>query len=400
MKRRILTGMGLLLCLSFLVQAQTWDPVKRLTYTTGYSHSPVIAASGANVHVVWLEYNYGTYSQDLFYKKSTDYGATWSAPMRLTWGAYPSLPAIAVNATAVHIVYVQSGGDLIYRKSVDNGATWSRTQIAWGMYANYDLQMAVSGNFLHVVCVSWANSTYPVLYYKRSTDNGVTWSAPTNLGNGIDYAYYGQSVSIAASGANVHVVYLNNILHWGHFDMYYRRSTDNGATWSAPLQLASLKQVQLRENTDSQASAWSPSVAASGANVHVFYISVPEYGVYVYHELFVMSSTDNGMTWGSGKRLTWSYASYVASLSPKGSAVDGPNVYITYTYWATDQDIYFKKSTDGGATWSAPTRLTYLGNAFYPSMVYSPITGYFHIVLTFPVDNDTYYTEVYYKRGI
>jgi hypothetical protein len=395
--KRILTGMGLLFCLSFLVQAQTWDPVKRLTYTTGDSYPPAIAASGANVHVVWLEYNYGTYSEDLFYKKSTDYGATWSAPMRLTWGAYPSLPAIAVNATAVHIVYVQNG-DLIYRKSVDNGATWSRTQITWGMYAYYGLEMAVSGNFLHVVCVSWTNSTYPVLYYKRSTDNGVTWSPPTSLGSG---SYYAGNVSIAASGANVHVAYMNDVLHWDHLDMYYRRSTDNGATWSAPLQLASLKQVQLRENTDSPVSVWTLSVAASGANVHVFYISPPAYKSY-NEELFLMSSANNGVTWGSEKRLTWSFGS-IGNLTPKASAADGDNVYITYTFydWHTgDEDIYFKKSTDGGATWSAPTRLTYLANAYSSSMVYSPSTGYFHIVLVFQMDYDTYYREVYYKRGI
>jgi hypothetical protein len=396
--KRILTGMGLLLCLSFLVQAQTWDPVKRLTYTTGDSYDSAIATHGAYVHVVWIEYDLGTYYRDIYYKRSTDFGATWSAPMRLTWGVYADSLAIAVNATAVHVVYLQSG-DIIYRKSVDNGATWSRTRITWGASAYYGgLNMAVSGNFIHVVFISHSGaSTYLNLSYKRSTDNGVTWSAPTKLGDGSS----GSLVpAIAVSGANVHVVYWNDVLHWGHLDMYYRRSTDNGATWNAPLQLASLEKAQLREDTDSPSQAWNPSVTVSGADVHVFYLS--QAGYFESRELFLMSSTDNGMTWGSGKRLTWN--GYCSGLSPKGSAADGDNVYVTYAYYPSGiyyYDVYFKKSTDRGITWSAPTRLTYLGNAYNgPSMIYSPGTGYFHLVFDYAVDYTYYYKEIYYKRGI
>jgi hypothetical protein len=109
MKRRVLIGVGLMACFSFLAQAQTWDPVQRLTYTTRYSVEEDVAAYGPNVHVVWREDSYTpSYFNDIFYKKSTDNGATWSPPVILTWGGglvNMRWPAIAANSTAVHILW-------------------------------------------------------------------------------------------------------------------------------------------------------------------------------------------------------------------------------------------------------------------------------------------------------
>ena len=388
MKKRILWVTCLFLCSSFLIHAQTWDPAKRLTYTTGSSLSPAIAAYWLYVHAVWVDNVSG--ATELYYKKSTDMGATWSSPMRLTWGgAIPVMPSIAVNGTTVHIVYIQSD-EIIYRRSVDNGATWSRTQITWGMDV-LGVNMAVCGSFIHLAVHAWPGmlGSYPGVYYKRSTDNGVTWSIPTKLG---DCSY--DFPVITASGVNVHVVYTNEVLHWGHRDMYYRRSTNNGAIWNAPLQLASFEKAQLKEDADSEKPVWNPSVIASGANVHVVYRGPSEWLSYP-SDLFSKSSTDNGTTWGFAKRLTWS--GWIYGLTPKTAAADGTNVYVAYNDNFTFE-IYFKKSTDCGVTWSAPTRLTYFAPNFNPSMIYSPGTGYFHILFPDYVDA-TYLTEIYYKRG-
>jgi hypothetical protein len=388
MKKRVLVVIWLLLCLSYLAHAQTWDPAKRLTYATGYSESPATAAYWVYVHVIWVDDVSGAY--ELYYKKSTDLGATWSAPMRLTWGgAVPAYPAIAVNGTTVHIVYIQ-GNEIIYRKSVDNGATWSRAQITWGMDL-LGVTMAVSGNNIHLAIYAWPGmlAPYPGIFYKRSTDNGETWSGPMKLGDSDERGF-----AITASGANVHIVYTNEVLHWGHEDMYYRKSTDNGATWNTPLQLASFEKAQLREDTDSEKETWYPSITSSGANVHVFYVS-PQVWNTAGSDLVTMSSMDNGITWGPSKRLTWDGG--VGALRSKASAADGANVYVTYLDTSTIE-IYFKKSSDCGATWSAPTRLTYFSPGDFPSMIYSPGTGYFHIVFSYYVDN-IYRREIYYKRG-
>jgi len=131
--------------------------------------------------------------------------------------------------------------------------------------------------------------------------------------------------------------------------------------------------------------------------VHVFYTAPSDY-YWSGFDLFLKSSTDNGLTWSNANHVT--YSGGVEETTPKAAAANGTNVYVAYADRTTG-DIYFKKSTDSGISWSAPTRLTYIGNLDdygEPSLVYSPGTGYFHIISGFYVDS-TYYGELYYKRG-
>jgi|MudIll2142460700_1097286.scaffolds.fasta_scaffold415409_2 hypothetical protein len=75
----LLLALGLFL-LARSVQAD-WQPAKRLTWISGDSFQPRIAGdSSGNLHVVW----YASVSGDnnIYYKQSTDAGATWSGMIR------------------------------------------------------------------------------------------------------------------------------------------------------------------------------------------------------------------------------------------------------------------------------------------------------------------------------
>jgi hypothetical protein len=394
MNKKIFLGIGLLACLSFLTQAQTWDSAKRLTYTTGDSEQSAIAAYSVHVHVVWIDDVSG--ADELYYKKSTDLGATWAAPTRLTWsGAQLRSPEIGVNGPTIHVVYLEDN-DVIYRRSTDNGATWSRNQITWGLTAGY-VEMAVNGVYLHLAITAYPLGTSNIgLYYKRSTNAGASWSTPLNLGRVGGFMGLFAS-SIFASGSNVHVAYSNDVLHVGHMDMFYRRSVDSGVTWSVPLQVARLEKAWLQTSSDDPNFAISMSVAASGTNVHVLYTAASSLLTVPLSNLYCKTSTNSGVTWGATQQVT--YGDQVLSISTKGSAAEGANVYLTYLNRGTD-DVYFKKSTDTGATWTAPVRLTYIGSSGsdYPTMAYDSGSGYFHIVFGVYVD-PTYADEIYYKRG-
>jgi hypothetical protein len=220
-----------------LAQAQTWDPAKRLTYATGYSNKEVIAAYSTYVHVIWSDDVSGI--DELYYKKSADLGTTWPAPTRLTWtGATPLSPRIGVNGTTVHIVYLQDG-EVIYRGSTDNGATWSRSQITWGLDA-INIEMAVSGSTVHLAITAFPSGTsFPCLYYKKSTDSGVTWGAPLNLGR-IGGLMRLLASSISVSGSNVHVAYSNDTLHAGHWISIIAEAQTTVPIGAPPFQVARL----------------------------------------------------------------------------------------------------------------------------------------------------------------
>lgn len=125
------------------------------------------------------------------------------------------------------------GDNTFTRTTVDNTtSTWPRA--------------AVDGqDIVHVIYNTNVNSTTTndqtlnLLCYRRSTDKGKTWEAEkvfTNKdafdANGAVFPYGagGDSYAIAARGNNVVVLY-------GQFpnsDAFYRKSTDNGKTWSLP----------------------------------------------------------------------------------------------------------------------------------------------------------------------
>ena len=109
------------------------------------------------------------------------------------------------------------------------------------------------GNRLHVVGHTGGN-----LVHRFSLDDGATWSAPTRVaaapGN-----YPMQYGGFYADGDTVYL--LTAAGHMGpssqHLD--FRKSTNNGQTWSSPIRITRAGQEIRRAN-----------IVVSGDNVHVF----------------------------------------------------------------------------------------------------------------------------------
>jgi len=79
-----------------------WNPTQRLTWNADGSYEPAMAIDLKDaVHLVWDQ---GPQSNtEIYYKKSTDRGATWSAAHRLTWTSLHSYgPAIAIESPDIH----------------------------------------------------------------------------------------------------------------------------------------------------------------------------------------------------------------------------------------------------------------------------------------------------------
>src|SRR4030065_135449 len=79
----------------------TWIPEKKLTTNAGDSKSPSIAVNGSKVYVVWSDNTPGNY--EIFYKKSTDGGNTWSANKKLSSTSGSSeKPSITVDGSDIY----------------------------------------------------------------------------------------------------------------------------------------------------------------------------------------------------------------------------------------------------------------------------------------------------------
>ena len=87
------------------IYSQTWSGLKRLTWNIEGSVAPeIVIDSSDRIHVVWHDDTPG--NLEIYYKCSTDGGASWSKLKRLTWSSgkseYPVITADSGNG--VHIM--------------------------------------------------------------------------------------------------------------------------------------------------------------------------------------------------------------------------------------------------------------------------------------------------------
>ena len=338
---------GLFALISFLVVVPAfaqWEPDVRLTYNDSASYtSPnnawCVATSGDTVHGVWCDYRDG--NSEIYYKRSTDGGAAWGSDIRLTndtcYSWFPSLAALSPN---IHVAWVDKrDGDykIFYKRSSDGGMTWG-TDTLLSNLANYAWypSIAVLRTNVHVVWNDWRDGNSEI-YYKRSSDGGATWGSDVRLTydpNGKGYA------SVAVSDSNVHVLWLD-YRDGLYSEIYYKRSTDMGATWEPDSRL-----------TNDPAPSSYPCVAVSGSTIHVVWTDGRNGSS---GEIYYKRSTDRGIVWEPDTRLTYDPAtSWYPSIAASGFQV--------HMVWWDNRDsnfeIYYMRSTDGGGAWEPSVRLT------------------------------------------
>ncbi len=382
MKPKVLS-LAIIFLVSTNISYAQWGQDVRLTYapgfsSTSYNNARCIAANGNMVHAVWYDDRDLYSAGDIYYKRSTDGGRSWHADVRLTNNnALTSYPSIAVTGSNVHIVWVD-GLDgkvgVFYKLSTDNGINWGadiRLTKEISLNSIGHPSIAVYGSNIHIVWIDGRDGN-PEIYYKRTTDGGITWQEDTRLTNNSAASRY---PSIAVYGSLVHVVWED--YRDGKDEVYYKRSIDGGETWSEDIRL-----------TNDVASSFAPSIAVSGSHVHIVWQDYRNVNMEIYYK----RSTDGGTNWGIDTRLSnaTGYSTF-PSIAAIGSLV--------HIVWYDDRDgiyfseIYYKRSTDGGINWGSETRLTNNpSDSRYPSIACSGSS--LHIVWADTRDGNY---EIYYK---
>jgi hypothetical protein len=356
-----------------------WQPDSRLTNhpdssLTSPNNARGIAAAGNIIHTAWYDNRNGNY--EIYYKRSTDDGATWLSDTRLTNDAAVSQrPSVAVSGGVVHVTWYDSrnsNDEIYYKRSTDGGVTWGAdTRLTNNFNVSILPAVSASGS---IVCIVWCDTrdgNYEV-YYKRSSDAGVSWGTDARLTNDPGISL---QASCVISGATVHVVWNDN--RNGSDEIYYKRSTDSGISWGTDTRLTSNAGV-----------SWFPSMAASGSLVQVSWVENSDGNPEIYSK----RSTDGGVTWEANQRLTNN-----ASISIRPTiSISGMNVHIVWQdNLDGNEELYYKYSTNGGASYSADTRLT--NNAalsVYPS--HEITDAGVHVIWREFRDGNW---EVYYKRN-
>jgi hypothetical protein len=297
----------------------TWSAPMRITPFTKSVDFPSIAISGSVVHVAWRDNS----DSGSYYIHSTDGGNTWGSSISLgTYYFWPSIAASGSNAYMTFNSSITGNSEVYFRRSTDNGTTWNPTfQISNAPNRSEDQSISASGSYIDMV---WNDNRTGIMqaWYRRSSDNGVTWGPETQLSNALKFSYFPM---VNASGKYVDVVRgdrdSTNLFH-----IKYMQSSDSGTTWSPEIELSN----------NSTGSAY-PVIKRDGLNVHVVWWDFNS-------DLFYRNSTDGGVTWSSIQSLV----SYSNKPSKPFIEISGP---VLHVIWIDAREghseVYYKRNPTG-----------------------------------------------------
>lgn len=338
----------------------TFGSIVNLSNNAGPSFNAQVATLGNNVYITWTDETPG--NQDIFFRKSTDGGATFGSAQQLTSTPGQSCcSSIAVaqvgGNTHVYIAYQEMplGGtsldsEVFLLRSTDDGATFGApvnisNTLGSGSGSAY---VAAASNF---VFVAWSEAPSPgfpnsEIFLRRSIDAGVNFQSSVQMSN---TGFFSFTPRIALNLPNVHIVWGDNgngaVAVGGLGETLYRRSTDNGITYEPVVNLSS--------NTD---FSLGPDIAASGSNVHVAWAehtssNVPTQVVY-------KRSTTNGASFGATTTL-FTLSGVGSQTASTGIAATGSNVFLVFNdVSGGNQEIFFMKSSNIGGTFSSAVNIS------------------------------------------
>jgi hypothetical protein len=311
--------------------------------------NPLLAVSGNNVYVAWMDQKDYTSPSQVLLTKSIDGGNTFSAPIILSNNTENS--GVNQLLASGNNVYVLIDDELkgstvarySFRASHDNGTTFDNpitllqdTQTR----GSVTISLSKDGNTIYATGEDSNNCPIDTMkcdyeiFLKKSTDYGVSFGIPVivkKMGEEMPY------LQMATSENNVYLV-------WGENStiINFVRSNDGGSTFS---QLVNLS----RNNTLGESI--EPRIAADENNVYVIW----ENNAYSHPSgLFFARSTDRGNTFSTSTNLTGDIVHVFAQM--KASA---KSVYITWMNRTTDKwDVFFTKSNDNGTTFDKIKNLT------------------------------------------
>jgi hypothetical protein len=127
-------------------------------------------------------------------------------------------------------------------RTTNGGTSWSKVTVDNSVFTGVNFETSstttiaadASGNLVVEYSGALTKGANNRVWTKRSTDGGLTWSARTEVGNA---SANGSFPAIAAKAAgDFRLTYMDNST--GAWNVWYRASTDGGVTWSAPLRIS------------------------------------------------------------------------------------------------------------------------------------------------------------------
>ena len=276
----IITFTGLLSNIVRVFCVVDWSSDNRLTMDAAYDRNPsVMQTQNGTIWVVWAS-DRRYFQYDVYYKTSADNGLNWTDPIPLTLHkGIDHCPSIMqTHNESVWLVWhsMRTGdNEIFYTTSPDHGETWTDfVKLTNSSYS--DTNPSVSQNVDGTICVVWQqyNGGNYDLFYKTSSNHGLSWSNATQLTTDPD-TDVGPSITYTWNGT-LWVVWTSH--RTGVYDIYYKTSADNGLNWTDPIPLVTSGKYDTAPSV-MQAPDGSIWVIWSHENLNLYYKTSPDYGL-------------------------------------------------------------------------------------------------------------------------
>jgi hypothetical protein len=236
-------------------------------------------AADGTIWLVWTSDRTGNF--EIFCKTSSDYGFSWSNDTQLSFHSGRDLKPVVrqLSDGSVWVVWSsdRSGGYDLYRKvSLNNGGSWSE-DVRLTTDSSLDKMpslVQMSNGTIWLVWASDRTGNYD-LYYKTSSDLGASWTGDTQFTSGPKVE--SNPCILQTMNGNLWVFWSKREpadVETATDDMYYMYSSDGGVTWSDSFQFT----------TDSYDDIWSSVIQSRRARLWVVWTSdradQPDWGNY------------------------------------------------------------------------------------------------------------------------
>lgn len=348
-----------------------WSRQWSVTTDPRWQLNPATFTDGAgHLYLFFYDLNSANGNTNISMWRYATRGPTGNPVFQIFRQVNPSLPNIVVTTNrygqawppsvardhngALYVAWTDTSSNVWVSKSSDNGSSWGAPSRVDPTSANSAdtgpvIVAAPSGTLYIAWLQFWLPGGARSITTARSTDQGVTWGAKTNITTPTTTAdFLTHSLAVDSTG-RLHLAYASlagGLVTW---DSNYSRS-DDGIAWTPPVRLDSPTTYGIY-----------PTILVDASNrVHVIWYDGRQSssGTTTY---WYRRSNDRGLTWTMEMPISQGRFSTGASAGLMLSA-SGDTVMAAWPVFTTTTTIGYAVSADAGDLWT-PERAAEFGTA-------------------------------------
>lgn len=303
--------------------------------------------------------------------KSLDSGETWSGTVEGAGGPNSGDPAAVIDLNGRWFVgYIDNASGQSVSWSDDNGATWTVKKVANGSFVNLldknHLWADVSpvSPYKNNLYNGWMSNNQ--IFVSRSVTNGTEWSNPVNISSATAAGSHNQGINFKCGpDGEVYAA-------WSVYDSWpgdekaigFARSFNGGETWEPAIRaINNTKGIRNSGVSQNMRVNSFPSMAVDISNspyrgtIYIVWpnIGFPGENIGPGSSVYLIKSTDQGVTWSTPKRVNTDSTAGKHHYFP-WIACDQATGYLSIVFYdnrncnANQAETWMAYSTNGGET--------------------------------------------------